>query len=31
MRLAPPGCYRGGVDQLKAGLTSLAPWGTVEK
>src|SRR5215211_1389037 len=26
MRLAPPGCYRGRVDQLKAGLTSPAPW-----
>src|SRR3712207_5391368 len=25
MRLAPHACYRGGVDQLKAGLTSPAP------
>src|SRR5215211_3696514 len=31
MHLTPPGCYRGGVDQLKAGLTSPAPWGTVEE
>src|SRR5215207_1761416 len=31
MRLVPAGCYRARVDQLKAGLTSPAPWGTVEK